>query len=388
MRVTLKAAAERRVRGRYPFGHSGDIHDAEAGIQAGEVVDVYSEGGPFVGRGYFNPSGATPLRMLTLKRENIDEGFYRRRIREALKRREGRITETNAMRLLYGEADGTPGIVADLFGEVLSVQFRSAGVERHRALILKALQAETEATSAFERSDTGETAREGLSGSTGILWGEVPPKVSFYENDLELYFSPLEGQKTGFYLDQRDNRRLMRALVRSGAGFLDAYSYTGGFSLHAARAGAKSVAIDKDPVALAVLEQVARTNRVGVGVRLGDALVALKRLESEKRRFQAAVIDPPTLAKRRDDVPKAKRIFTEAATSALNMLEPGGYLLISTCAHYIGVNDLLDSARIASAEAECNAEVTGTTFQPADHPHMLNVPESLYLKSILLRKEG
>ncbi len=388
MKVTLKAAAERRIRGRYPFGHSGDIHDAEAGIVAGDVVDVHSEGGPFIGRGYFNPSGATPLRMLTLKRENIDEAFYRRRVREAKARREGRITETNAMRLLHGEADGTPGIVADLFGEVLSVQFRNAGAERHRALILKALQAESGAKAAFERSDTGESFREGLSGQTGALWGEVPERVTFFENDLELYFNPLEGQKTGFYLDQRDNRRLMRGLVKPGAGFLDAYSYTGGFSLHAARAGARSVAVDKDPVALAVLEGVARSNRVEVGVRLGDALVALKRLESEKRRFQAAVIDPPTLAKRREDVPKAKRIFTEAATSALNMLDPGGYLLISTCAHYIGVNDLLDSARIATAEAECNAEVIDTTFQPADHPHMLNVPESLYLKSILLKKES
>ncbi|GGJ60798.1 class I SAM-dependent rRNA methyltransferase [Deinococcus aquiradiocola] len=388
MKVTIKAAAERRIRGRYPFGHSGDILNAEAGIEAGDVVDVYSEGGPFVGRGYFNPSGATPLRMLTLKRENVDEAFYRRRIREALKRREGRITGTNAMRVLHGEADGTPGIVADLFGETLSVQFRNAGVERHRSVIVRALQAELGATSAFERSDTGESAREGLSGQTGVLWGELPSRVAFYEDDLELSFAPMEAQKTGFYLDQRDNRRLMRGLVRPGQGFLDTYSYTGGFSLHAARAGARSVAIDKDPVALGTLESVARTNRVEVGVRLGDALVALGRLESEKRRFQAAVIDPPTLAKRRDDVPRAKRVFTQAATSVLNMLDPGGYLLISTCAHYISVNDLLDSARIASAEAECGAEVLDTTYQPADHPHLLSVPESLYLKSILLRKEA
>ena len=388
MRVTIKASAERRLRGRYPFGHSGDILEAEAGIGNGEVVDVYSEGGPFIGRGYFNPSGATPLRMLTLKRENIDEAFFRRRIREAMKRREGRITGTNAMRVLYGEADGTPGIVADLFGEVLSVQFRNAGVERQRAVIIKALQAETGARSAYERSDTGESNREGLSGQTGVLWGDVPERVSFHEDDLELHFSPQEGQKTGFFLDQRDNRRLMRSLVQPGQGFLDVYSYTGGFSLHAARAGARSVAIDKDPVALGVLEQVARANRVEVGVRLGDAIAALKRLEAEKRRFHVAVIDPPTLAKRHSDVPKAKRVFTEATTSVLNMLEPGGTVLVSTCAHYIGVNDLLDSARVATGEAECNAEVIGTTFQPADHPHMLNVPESLYLKSILLRKEA
>ena len=382
MKVTIRAAAERRIRGRYPFGHSGDILNSEASIEAGEVVDVYSESGPFIGRGYFNASGATPLRMLTWGRENIDAAFYKKRVREALKRREGRVTETNAMRVLHGEADGTPGIVADLYGSVLSVQFRNAGVERHRELIVKALQAELSATSAFERSDTGESVREGLSGHVGTLWGDVPARVAFFENDLELHFNPLEGQKTGFYLDQRDNRRLMRSLVQPGQGFLDVYSYTGGFSLHAARAGARSVAIDKDTVALAVLEQAARANRVG------DALVALKRLEAEKRRFSAAVIDPPTLAKRRDDVPKAKRIFSEAGAAVLRMLEPGGVVLISTCAHYIGVNDLLDAARIAAAEAECDAAVQDITFQPLDHPHLLSVPESLYLKSILLRKES
>ena len=291
------------------------------------------------------------------------------------------------MRVLHGEADGTPGIVADRFGDVLSVQFRNAGVERHRPLILKALEAETGALAAFERSDTGERSREGLEQQTGVLWGDLPPRVTFFEDDLELYFQPMTAQKTGFYLDQRDNRRLMRGLVKPGEGFLDVYSYTGGFSLHAARAGARALAVDQDGVALQTLEGVARDNRVSVGLRLGDALDVLKALESERQTFGAAVIDPPTLAKRRDDIPKAKRIFTEAATRALRMLKPGGVLLISTCAHYIRVEDLLDAARVAASEAECNAEVRDTTYQPADHPHMLNVPESLYLKSILLQKE-
>ncbi len=387
MRVTIRASAERRLRGRYPFGHDGDILSADAGIEAGEVVDVHAEGGPFIGRGYFNPRGATPLRMLTWKRENIDEAFYRRRVREALARREGRVTGTDALRVLHGEADGTPGLVADRFGGVLSVQFRNAGVERHRALILGALRAESGAAAAFERSDTGERGREGLPEQRGVLWGGLPERVTFHEDDVELHFSPMEAQKTGFYLDQRDNRRRLRALVRPGEGFLDVYSYTGGFSLHAARAGARSLALDKDPQALAVLEAAARANRVEVGLRLGDALESLKRLEAEKRSFGAAVLDPPTLAKRREDVPRAKRIFSEGMSSVLRMLRPGGHLLVSSCAHYIGVQDLLDAARIGASEADCGAEVIEISYQPADHPHMLSVPESLYLKSLLLRKE-
>ena len=178
---------------------------------------------------------------------------------------------------------------------------------------------------------------------------------------------------------------MMAALVGPGQSFLDVYSYTGGFSLHAARRGAKTVAVDKDAAALATLEAVARANKLSAGARLGDALDVLGQLEREKRRFDAVVLDPPTLAKRRDDVPGAKRIFSEASARALRMLIPGGHLLISTCAHYLKVDDLLDAARVAAGEVGAAAEVVAVTYQPADHPFMLAVPESLYLKSVLLK---
>lgn len=385
--IRLKAQAVRRIQGRYPFGHAGDIHSAADGLQAGDVVDVLGEDGKFVGRGYFNAQGATPLRMLTLEREDIDEAFYRRRIREALQRREGRITGTNAMRVLHAEADGLGGVIADQFGEVLAVQLRNAGVERHRDLILGALKKETGAAAAYERSDTGERRKEGLELQTGVLWGDVPERIEFFEDDLNLFFNWQDAQKTGFFLDQRDNRRLMAGLIGAGQNFLDVYSYTGGFALHAARRGAAALAVDKDAAALGTLEAVARGNKLNVGTRWGDALEVLTALEKEKRRFDAIVLDPPTLAKRREDVPRSKRIFTDGATHALKMLNSGGHLLISTCAHYIKVDDLLDAARVAAGEAGANAEVVAVTYQPADHPFMLAVPESLYLKSILLRKD-
>lgn len=386
--VTLQPQAVRRILGRYPFGHQKDIADAPTGLETGEVVTVRGPDGSFVGRGYWNAEGATPLRLLTWQDEAIDANFYRRRIEEALRRRAGRITGTNAMRVLHAEADGLPGVVADQFGDVLSVQLRNAGVERHRDLILRALQTVTEASSAFERSDTGERRKEGLALTSGALWGELPETVEFFEDDLTLYFKPLEAQKTGFFLDQRDNRRLLRSLVQPGQQFLDVYSYTGSFSLHAAKAGAKATAIDKDNVALATLEGVARRNGVSVGVRWGDALEGLTALQKEKRRFDVAVFDPPTLAKRRDDLPRAKKIFTDGTAQMLEMLNPGGSVLVSTCAHYISVNDLLDASRVAAGMAGCGAEVVDITYQPADHPHLLSVPESLYLKSVLLRKEA
>lgn len=386
-RVTLKSGAVRRVSGRYPFGHAGDIAEADTGIEAGQVVQVCEPNGRALGAGYFNQNGQTPLRMLAWEAETqIDQKFYRARIRQAVQKRAGRIQDTNAMRVIHAEADGLPGIVADQFGDVLSIQFRNAGVERHREWIIKALKDELEISAAYERSDTAERRKEGLELKTGTLWGEVPEVVSFFEDDLELHFSPFDAQKTGFFLDQRDNRRLMRTFVQSGQSFLDVYSYTGSFALHAAKAGAKSTAIDKDNVALGVLEREASQNGVSVNLRWGDALEQLKQIRRDGQTFQAAVIDPPTLAKRKDDIPKAKRIFTEAAEHVLEMLAVGGHLLISTCAHYIRVEDLLDASRIAASRVNTDAEVMAITYQPADHPHLLSVPESLYLKSILLRK--
>jgi len=387
--VRLKAGSERKILGRYPFGHTGDILDVDAGVTPGDVVDVRAENGAFLGRGYFNAAAGTPLRMLTLQAENIDAAFYRRRTQAALERRAGRVHGTDAMRVVHAEADGLPGVVADQFGGVLAVQLRNAGVERHRELVLGALREITGAHSAYERSDTGERRKESLEFRTGPLWGQLPERVTFHEDDLELFFTPLEAQKTGFFLDQRDNRRLMRGLTLPGKAFLDVYSYTGAFSLHAARSGASTLAVDKDPVALGTLERVARANGVdrAVGSRLGDAVEVLGHLVKEGRSFQAAVFDPPTLAKRKDDVPRAKRVFTDGCAHVMRMLENGGYLLVSTCAHYIRVEDLLDATRVAASHAGVGAEVTQVTYQPADHPWMLAVPESLYLKSVLLRIE-
>jgi 23S rRNA (cytosine1962-C5)-methyltransferase len=388
MKVTLKAGKEKKLLNHYPYGHSADIASADSGLGFGEVADVHAESGAFVGRGYFNEHGATPLRMLTLKRENIDQAFYEKRIARALERRKN-ISGTNAMRVLHAEADGMPGVVADKFGDVLSVQMRSAGVERHRDMILAALKKVTGLSAAYERSDTLERRKEGLELKTGTLWGEIPKRIEFFEDDLELFFDPWEGQKTGYFLDQRDNRRLMREKVSSGQNFLDVYSYTGGFGLQAARAGATSLALDKDANALKTLEAVARANGLErqTGVRLGDALASLAQLEQEKRRFHNAIFDPPTLAKRKDEVAGAKRIFVDGVSRVLRMLEPGGHLMVSSCAHYLRLEDMLDACRLACGLAEREAEVLTVTYQGADHPWMLLVPESLYLKSVMLRVE-
>ncbi|MFN3266999.1 MAG: class I SAM-dependent rRNA methyltransferase [Deinococcales bacterium] len=386
--IELKANRDRRIRNFHPWIFKDDIASISGNHEAGALLEVRDAGGGFVAQAFYNPKANIPARVIAWERGKIDLDFYRRLIRKALKKRR-HMQNTNAKRILNAESDGLSGVIVDQFGDVLAVQMRNVGAEAHRGLILEALKKETQASAAFERSDTSERSKEGLAAQVGVLWGDVPSEVQFSEDDLQFFFKPFDAQKTGFYLDQRDNRRRIAALLKAGDRVLDVYSYTGGFSLYAARAGASALAIDKDPIALQTLERSAAKNGLEkrISVRLGDALEVLDQLVIEKKRFTHAIVDPPTLAKRKEEVLSAKRIFTIACKNVLKMLEPNGVLLVSTCAFHMKVDDLLEAVRLAGADANRRLEVLDITYQPADHPWILQVQETLYLKSLLLRAE-
>ena len=392
-KLFLKPNRERRLENFHPWVFKDDVDRFEGNPEPGEVGEILAASGAFVGTGYINARASIPARILSFKREPINLDFYRKAIRRALEKRGATVLNglgnTNAKRVINSESDGLPGVIADQFADFLSVQYRNAGTERHRELITEALKLETKASSAFERSDTGERSKEGLESHVGVLWGEVPKQIDFLEDDIRFRFSPTDGQKTGFYLDQRDNRRRMASMVDGSSRLLDVYSYTGGFSLHAAAKGAVALAVDKDPVALAALEKAASLNQLEkkIALRLGDALEVLDQLLKENRKYTHAIIDPPTLAKRKDEVVAAKRIFTIASKNVLKMLEPGGILMVSSCAYHIKLDDLLEAVRFAGADAKRRLEVLDVTFQPSDHPWILQVPESLYLKTLILKAE-
>jgi 23S rRNA (cytosine1962-C5)-methyltransferase len=386
--IELKANRDRRIRNFHPWIFKDDIANVIGNHQAGALLEVRDVGGGFVAQAFYNPNANIPARVIAWDRRKIDLEFYRRLVRRAIEKRRN-MGETNAKRILNAESDGISGVIADQFGDCLAIQIRNAGAEAHRNLILEALQKETDASAAFERSDTTERSKEGLQPHVGILWGDVPDTIAFLEDRIEFFFKPFEAQKTGFYLDQRDNRRRLASMMDSSSKLLDVYSYTGGFSLYAALAGASALAVDKDPVALQTLERCAAKNGLDkrISVRLGDALEVLDQLLIEKRRFTHAVIDPPTLAKRKEEVLSAKRIFTIACKNVLKMLEPNGILLVSTCAYHIKVEDLLEAVRLAGSDAGRRLEVLDVTYQPQDHPWILQVQETLYLKSLLIRAE-
>ncbi|TAH52813.1 MAG: class I SAM-dependent rRNA methyltransferase [Chloroflexota bacterium] len=396
--MTIVVVAPERVKklqNQYPWLYADEIAEIRGDAHAGELVEIRDARGDFIARAFFSPTSHIAARIITYDAsEKINRAFFERRFEQALARRVHAIVNTNALRLVHGEADQLPGLVVDRFADTLVVQFRNAGVENFRKEILQALKKIFPAQGAYERSDTQARREEGLELRVGVLYGDVPNEISIFEDDVEFFVNPLAGQKTGFYLDQRDNRRLLRTMVMGSdaaqpSRVLDVFSYTGAFSLHAAKAGAHALAVDKDQVALQQLEANARRNNLSerVGARWGDAEKVLAQLVQERRSFSHIVLDPPTLAKHKNEVPPAKQLFTRLTTDALRLLEPNGILFLSTCAYHISVNDLIEVSRIAAGDVSRRASVITVTYQPADHPWILQIPETLYLKTLVLRVE-
>lgn len=386
--IVVKPDRVKKLRNQYPWLYADEIADIQGDAQPGEIVELGETRGEFIARAFFSPTSHVAARVLTYDRtEKINRAFFEGRIAHALARRANAVGNTNALRLVHAEADRLPGLIIDRFANTLVVQFRNAGLENLRKEIVQALKKIVPAQGAYERSDMQARTEEGLEPRVGLLYGEVPEQVSIHEDGVEFLVNPQAGQKTGFYLDQRDNRRLLGSLVGQGSGLLDVFSYTGGFALHAAKAGARATAVDKDQEALQQLEKNARQNNLSdrVGARWGDAEEVLSELVREQRTFTHIVLDPPTLAKHKNDVPFARGLFTRLATSALKVLEPNGILFVSTCAYNITVNDLIEASRIAASDVGRRVNVVTVTYQPADHPWVLQIPETLYLKTLVLR---
>lgn len=388
--VILKPNAGRKLRNFYPWAFHDDIADVQGDPEPGAIVLVRDSSGAMIGQAFYNPGASIPIRMLTRSEERLDAGWFRRRLMDAAARRR-EVRGTNAVRLVHGEADNLPGLIVDRYGEVLVVQIRNMGMERWRESIVEALRELFAPRGIYERSDVEAREDEGLEARTGLLWGEAPDPIEVLEDGLVFETSVVRGQKTGFYLDQRDNRRRLRGWVRPGDQVLDVYCYIGPFALHAAAAGATAVVIDKDPWALGQVERNAFRNGLAdrVTVRLGDALEMMGALLAEGRRFDWVVLDPPAMVKRRVEWERGvRRRFVEMARLALGLLKDGGGLFFSSCAYWIRLEDLIEAVRLAASDVGCRLRVRDVTYQPLDHPWILQIPETLYLKTLIVEKQS
>ncbi len=377
--MVVKPGKERKVRNFYPNLYRDELEEMPS--QAG-VAEAVATDGSFLAVGYLDPDSRIPFRAYRFDPGPLDRTFFLARFQRALFRREGM---GQSYRLVHGEADGLPGLVVDRFGEVLVLQVRTRGMEALREVWFPALLEVVSPKGVYERSDVEARRQEGLPERVGVVYGEVPGVLEVEEDGL-LFPIPLAlAQKTGFYLDQRENRRLFEGLVRPGERVLDVFSYVGGFALRAARKGAYALAVDKDLEALSVLDRAAMRLGLRVDIRHGEALEVLRGLQG---RFHHILLDPPTLVKRPDEVSPMKRHLVDLLREALRLLASEGYLWLSTCSYYLKAEDLLEVARRAAADRGMRLRVHGLTYQPKDHPWSLHVPESLYLKTLILQEDA
>lgn len=390
--VFIRPGREKSLLRHHPWIFTGAVARVEGEPESGETVEIRSAGGDLLGRGAYSPQSQIVCRVWSFNPEEaIDREFFARRIRRALELRRtlGLDQRDGGCRLIASEADGLPGLIADRYGDWLVVQILSTGTEFHRETLAEILLQETGCRGIYERSDLSIRSREGLPEREGNLCGEEPPpQIEILENGLRLLVDVRHGHKTGFYLDQRDNRRAVMDFAREGE-VLNCFSYTGGFAAAALAAGAKHVTnVDSSHPAL----NIARENLLLNGIDESrftnldaDVFTALRRFRDEKRQFDLIVLDPPKFVDSKGALPRGCRAYQDIARLAFQLLRSGGTLLTFSCSGLMTAELFQKITADAALDAKRNAVIVRHLAQAADHPTALPVPETFYLKGLVVK---
>ena len=390
-KIILRRGEEQDVYRGHLWIYNNEVEKASGPFEPGDIVDVYANGGAhaaagaFLGRGYINPRSKIFVRLMTTKDEPIDHAFLRRRLEDAaaLRRRLGLV---NSFRAVYGEADYLPGLIVDKFADCLVIQTLALGIDRMKAEITQILAELYHPRCIYERNDVPLREKEGLEQRTGVLYGESPGLVEIEENGLRILVDIENGQKTGYFLDQRENRAAIAPFAR-GAELLDCFCHTGGFALNAAKAGAKSVeAVDISARALELLRRNAALNGFDKIVsKEANVFDLLKAYQTGGRKFDTVILDPPAFCKTRAALPGAYRGYKEINLRAMKLLRPGGALVTCSCSHYMTPELFLKMLAEAAADDRRQARIIEIRYQAKDHPIAVNADESLYLKYVALQ---
>lgn len=389
-KLILKPGREKSLLRRHPWIFSGGIARVDGQPQGGDTVAVHAAQGEFLAWAAYNPASQISARVWSWdQNETIDAAFFERRIRAAIASRTHPGIPAESCRLVYGEADGLPGLIADRYGDTLVVQLASVGTERWRDAIADALLNVTGAARVYERSDLDVRELEGLPPRVGVLRGDAPPEtIAIQEHSVRLLVDVRHGHKTGFYLDQRTNRHIVGKLAR-GKEMLNCFCYTGGFSLHALAEGVAHVtSIDSSGDALAWGQRQAELNGFDAARATwmeADVFKELRTLRDQGKSYDVIVLDPPKFAPTAAHAEKAARGYKDINLLAFKLLRPGGLLATFSCSG--GVSDDLFQKIVAGAalDAGVEAQILRRFTQAPDHPVLLSFPESAYLKGMLCR---
>ncbi len=386
--VRLKKGREKSVLNRHPWVFSGAIASAGEAVEPGAIVRVADASGAFLAYGSFNPVSSIALRLYEWDESKpVDGEWLRERIAASVHRRRGLEASTDAMRLVFGEADGVPGLIADRYADYLAVQLTTAGIERMKDAVVSALEETCRPAGIYEKTDDELNRLEGMTKSSGTLAGRTPPAdLAIRENGTVYETDIAGGQKTGFFLDQRANRAIVAGYA-AGRDVLDCFSYTGGFSVACGRAGASRVtAVDSSGPALAKLARNCELNGLaGVETLEADVFESLRDLHAQGRRFGLVILDPPKLAPTKASLEKALRAYKDLAMRGLMLLAPGGTLALFSCSGGVTAADLQKAAAWGALDAGRDVQIVRKLSQDADHPIRLSYPESEYLKGFVLK---
>lgn len=392
--LRLQKDLARHLRAGHPWVFRKAIEKAPKGLAAGAIVDVVDEE-RFVARGYFDPRSAISVRILTREpAEAIDAGFWRRRVARALALRAELVSGTNAFRMVHGESDGLPGVVADRYERFAVLKLYSAGLVPHRGEIVEALRAEAAGLAGVYGRDEiprDDDEEEGGAPAGRVLWGAEPPeRIEIDEHGMKLLVDVRRGQKTGHFLDQRENRRMVRDLARGRPEALNLFGYTGGFSVAAALGGSRHVVtVDVDADAIALARENFRANALDPAdhaFATEDAFEMLSRYRREGRRFDLVVCDPPAFAKSQRAVDAAIAGYASLNRAALAVVAPGGLLVTASCSARVTAEQFTEAVKEAAFKSRTELQLVAETRQPADHPVSLQFREGRYLKCLVLRR--
>lgn len=395
--VTLGAGRDKPVRNRHPWIFSGAINRVDRQAENGGVVDVASAAGDWLARGYLNRRSQIQVRLLTWDQEEaIDEGFWRRRLQRAIDGRRALAADpaTTAYRLVYGESDGLPGLIVDRYGDSLVMQSLALGIETVKPMLVDLLAELAQPTLIVERSDVDVRAKEGLAEVAGVVRGRAPDGdgvvVEIREHGHRFLVDLLRGQKTGFYLDQRENRQRLAGISSQGARVLNAFAYTGAFAVYALAAGASHVTnLDSSLEALELAERNLQLNGFDPdgqadGV-VGDVFQVLRAWRQEGQAFDTVILDPPKFVTKQANIDRAARAYKDINLLGMQLLRPGGILATFSCSGLVTADLFQKIVFGASVDSGREVQIVERLSQGPDHPVLLSFPEGEYLKGLICR---
>lgn len=381
IRITTRGA--KRVRQGHLWVYRSDVRDA-GDAAGGAIVRAVDDAGNFVGQAFYSDRSEIALRFLTTHEQQIDREWWRTRLRRCAQSRAAIARETNAYRLVYSEGDLLPSLIVDVYDNVLVLQTLSQGTDKLKGLLTELLIEEFKPRAVIERNDARVRQLEGLELQAGVLFGEAPGEIEITQQGVRFVVSPLGGQKTGAFLDQRENYRA--ALKGAHGRALDCFTFNGGFAMHISPACESVLAIDISADAIAAARRNADLNGIGnVEFREANVFDALRELESAGEHFDTIVLDPPAFAKSRATIKSAVRGYKEINLRALKLLNPGGVLITCSCSYHMSEDLFFELITEAAVDAHRRVQIVERRSQSTDHPILLGVPETHYLKCVIAR---